>query len=116
MQLDLFGPPDQRCVWRRNNTAEISSQPAVKHLGGSAMLWGCFTSSANGNLQRLEAKMDSVTYQRILGENITLSVRKPTPGCRLTFQQDSDPRCSSTSTEAWFEKKSWKILEWPSQI
>jgi len=29
------------------------------------------------------------------------------------FQQDNDPKHTSNST--WLQKKSWKILQWPSQ-
>ena len=43
------------------------------------------------------------------------SVRKLKLGCQRTFQHDSDPKHISKSTKAWFQKKSWKTLEWPSQ-
>ena len=79
------------------------------------MLWDCFASSGTGNLHRVEGKMDSIKYQEILGENVTPSLRKLKLGCHWTFQQDNDPKHTSKSTEAWFQKKSLKILEWPSQ-
>ncbi|KAL6480763.1 hypothetical protein MHYP_G00117960 [Metynnis hypsauchen] len=66
--------------------------PAVKHSGGSLMLWGCFASSGTGHLQCLEGKMDSIQYQKFLGENIVPSVWKLKLGCHWIFQQDSDPK------------------------
>ncbi|XP_062279112.1 meprin A subunit beta-like [Scomber scombrus] len=108
---------DQRYVWRRKNEAYAvkNTLPTVKHGSGSVMLWGCFASSGTGNLQRVEGKMDSIKYQEILGENVMPSVRKLKLGRHWTFQQDNDPKYTSKSTKAWFQKKSWKILEWPSQ-
>ena len=103
---------DQRYVWKRKNEAyaEKNTLPTVKHGGGSVMLWGCFASSGTGNLQRVEGKMDSIKYQEILGENVMPSVRKLKLGCYWTFQQDNDPKHTSKSTEAWFQKKSSKIV------
>ena len=107
---------DQRYVWRRKNEAytEKNTMPTVKHGGGSVMLWGCFASTGTGNLHCLEGKMDSVQYQQVLGENVMPSVRKLKLGCHWTFQVDNDPKHTSKSTKAWLQKKSWKILEWPS--
>ena len=59
--------------------------------------------------------MDSIKYQEILGENVMPSVRKLKVGRHWTFQQNNDPKHTSKSTKAWFQKRSWKILEWPSQ-
>uniref|UniRef100_A0AAQ4RPP5 Transposase Tc1-like domain-containing protein n=1 Tax=Gasterosteus aculeatus aculeatus TaxID=481459 RepID=A0AAQ4RPP5_GASAC len=68
-KLELFGPMDQRYVWRKKNEAyaEKNTLPTVKHGGGSVMLWCCFAGT--GNLQRVEGTMDSVKYQEILGKN-----------------------------------------------
>lgn len=58
--------------------------------------------------------MDSVKYQDIQGKNVMPSVRRLTLGHHWTFQQDNDPKHTSTSTKVWFQKKSGKILECPS--
>ena len=116
-KLELFRPMDQRYVWRKKNEAhaEKNTLPTVKHGGGSVMLWGCFSSSGTGKLYRIEGKMNSIKYQEILAENVMPSVRKLKLWRHWTFQQDNDPKHTSKSTKAWFQKKSWKILEWPSQ-
>ncbi len=105
---------DQRYIRGKKNEAytEKNTLPAVKHGGGSVMLWGCFASSGTGNLQRVKGKIDSIKYQEILEGT---SVRKLRLGRHWTFQQDSDLKHMSMSTKTCFQKKSWKILEWPSQ-
>uniref|UniRef100_A0A8C5LR19 Tc1-like transposase DDE domain-containing protein n=1 Tax=Leptobrachium leishanense TaxID=445787 RepID=A0A8C5LR19_9ANUR len=104
-KLELFGPMDQRCVWRRK----------TKHGGGSIMLWGCFASAGTGKLQRVQGTMNSLQYQEILDDNVMQSVTNLRLGRRWTFQQDNDPKHTSKSTRAWLQIKGWNILEWPSQ-
>ena len=81
----------------------------------TVMLWGCFTSSDTGNLQRVQGIMNSINYQEILGVNVMQSVTKLKLGRSWTFQQDNDLEHTSKSTRAWLQMKGWKILEWPSQ-
>lgn len=116
-KLELFGPMDQRYVWRKEREAyvEKNTLPTVKHGGGSVMLWGCFAPSGTGNLHRVEGIMDSDRYQDILAKNVSQSVKRLKLGKNWTFQQDNDPKHTSRSTKAWLEKKGWKVLEWPSQ-
>uniref|UniRef100_A0A8C5MM85 Transposase n=1 Tax=Leptobrachium leishanense TaxID=445787 RepID=A0A8C5MM85_9ANUR len=134
-KLELFGPMDQRYVWRRKNKAyeEKNTLPTVKHGGGSIMLWGCFASAGTGKLQRVQGTgklqrvqgtgklqrvqgtMNSLQYQEILDDNVMQSVTNLRLGRRWTFQQDNDPKHTSKSTRAWLQIKGWNILEWPSQ-
>uniref|UniRef100_A0A8C5LSG7 Transposase n=1 Tax=Leptobrachium leishanense TaxID=445787 RepID=A0A8C5LSG7_9ANUR len=74
-KLELFGPMDQRYVWRRKNKAyeEKNNLPTVKHGGGSIMLWGCFASAGTGKLQRVQGTMNSLQYQEILDDNVMQS-------------------------------------------
>lgn len=116
-KLELFGPMDQRYIWRRNKQAyaEKNTLPTVKHGGGSIMLWGCFASTGTGKLKCVKGTMNSLLYQEILEENVMESVRNLRLGRRWTFQQDNDPKHASKSTREWLKKKGWNILEWPSQ-
>jgi len=68
-----------------------------------------------GKLQHVEGKIDPLKYQEILGENVMSSVRKLKLGRHWTFQQDNNPKHTSNSSKTWLQKKSWKILQWPSQ-
>lgn len=62
-------------------------------------------------MQCVECKIDS---GKSLRENVIQSVGNLKLGCQWTFQQDSDPKHTSKSTQAWFWKD-WKNLEWLSQ-
>ena len=59
--------------------------------------------------------MDSIKCQEILGKTVMPLGKKLKLGHDWTFQQDNDPKNTSKSTKAWFQKKAWKVLEWPSQ-
>lgn len=65
-------------------------------------------------LKQLEGKMDSIQYQEIQGENIVPSVRNVS-GHHWMCQEDNNPKHTLKSTKAWLQKKSRKVLEWPSQ-
>uniref|UniRef100_A0A8C5WII5 Transposase n=1 Tax=Leptobrachium leishanense TaxID=445787 RepID=A0A8C5WII5_9ANUR len=101
-KLELFGPMDQRYVWRRKNKVyeEKNTLPTVKHGGGSIMLWGCFASAGTWKLQRVQGTMNSLQYQEILDHNVMQSVTNLRLGRRWTFQQDNDPKHTSKSTRA----------------
>ena len=109
---------NQWYVWRRKNEAhaEKNALPTVKHSGGSVMLWGRFASSGTGDLQRVEDKIDTIKYQEILGENVMPTVWKLKRWSHWIFQQDNDPKHTSKSTKARFQKKSQKMSQSPDLI
>ena len=106
-KLELFGDGPVWYGWRKKNEAyvEKNTLPTVKHGGGSMMFWGCFASSGTGNLQGVDGIMNSIKYQEILQQNVVPSVLKLKLGRHWTFQQDNDPKHTSKSTKAWFQKK-----------
>ena len=116
-KVELFGRHGPRYVWRKPNTAFHSKNliPTVKHGGGSVMVWGCFAASGPGRLAIIEGTMNSALYQRILQENVRLSVRELKLKRSWVMQQDNDPKHTSKSTSEWLKNKKFKVLEWPSQ-
>ena len=46
-KIELFGHNDHCYVWRKKGEAckPKNTIPTVKHVGGSIMLWGCFTKA-----------------------------------------------------------------------
>ena len=69
-KTELFSHKERRYVWQEKNLL-----PAVKHGGGSIMVWECFAASGTGKLAHIEGTMNSNDYQKILRENVPPTVR-----------------------------------------
>ena len=99
-KLELFGPMDQRYVWRKKNEAyaEKNTLPTVKHGGwlsdalGLLLLPLALETCSVWRAQWIQSK-----YQEILGKKVMPSVMKL--GRHWTFQQDIDPKHTSKSTQ-----------------
>lgn len=88
--------------------------PTVEHGGGNVMVWGCFTMSGVGPLVRIKGTMDSHMYTDILKQHLLPFARGlKRPG--WIFQQDNDPKHTSSHTKAWFKWSKVRVMPWPSQ-
>ena len=93
-------------------------QPAVKHGGGSVLVWGCFASNQVGSLFRVKGILDKKGYHSILSR-YALPSGKKLIGRGFELQQDNDPKHTSKFCQNYLKKKQdlgdIKIMTWPPQ-
>jgi hypothetical protein len=94
-------------VWHKPDTSHHPENtiPTVKHVGGSIMLWGCFSLAGTGKRVRIEGMMNGAKYRKILEGNLFQSSRDLRLGRRFTFQQDNDPKHTAKENLEWFKGK-----------
>ncbi|KAK6763027.1 hypothetical protein RB195_023649 [Necator americanus] len=88
--------------------------PTVKHGGGNIMLWGCFSSHGVGPLRQIHGSLDRYGYEEIL-ETTMRPFALQIIGRGFIFQQDNDPKHTSSHIRDWFNRRHVEILDWPSQ-
>ncbi len=79
------------------------------------MVWVCFAASGPGRLAIVDGTRNSALSQKILMENVRLSVCDLKLKRTWVMQQDNDLKHTSKSTSEWLNKNKNKVLEWPSQ-
>ncbi|XP_077328148.1 general transcription factor 3C polypeptide 6 isoform X2 [Lithobates pipiens] len=110
--------PQPLTLWRgvKKTNDERYTIPTVKQSRGSLMFWGCVSSKGTGNLVKIDCKMNTICYQKILEEYLHSSARKLCMGHTWTFQHDNDPKHKAKLTCHWLQQNKVKVLEWPSQF
>uniref|UniRef100_A0A8R1ET46 DDE_3 domain-containing protein n=3 Tax=Caenorhabditis japonica TaxID=281687 RepID=A0A8R1ET46_CAEJA len=77
-------------------------------------VWGCFSDPSMGQLKRIVGTMDRYVYEDIL-ENTMRPWAKANLSRPWVFQQDNDPKHTSSHVANWFRRRRVDLLEWPSQ-
>ena len=77
----MFGNGEKRWIRRSVGTRfdPKYQMPTVKHGGGSATVWGCFSASAVGPLVRIDEHMNTNIYKEILEKHMLPFPRKKSP-------------------------------------
>uniref|UniRef100_A0A8R1DUH2 DDE_3 domain-containing protein n=2 Tax=Caenorhabditis japonica TaxID=281687 RepID=A0A8R1DUH2_CAEJA len=104
----------QHLSWGPREYAPRYQCPTVKHGGGSVMVWGCFSDTSMGPLNRIVGTMDRYVYEDIL-ENTMRPWGRANLGRSWVFRQDNDPKHTSGHVANWFRRRRVDLLEWPSQ-
>ena len=90
--------------------------PTVKHNGGSAMIWDCFSRSGVGNLCFIEGNMDRFLYREILRKNLLQSCQKLGLENSFVFQHDNESKHTAGLVKDWLKQKKIETLNWPRRI
>ena len=91
-----------------------TTHPTVKH-SKSIMVWGCVSGSGVGNLQEISTRMTGPIYVNILSDNLIQSAQNLGIADNFIFQQDNDPKHTSTVAKEWFADNNIETIEWPPQ-
>lgn len=110
-------------VWihEKENQLHHRTNPTVKFGGGSIMIWGSMTYSGVGKVAKIDGKMDANLYCEILRRNLlptidACSILPEFPARdKLIFQQDNDPKHTSSKAKKFFQENNIKLLQWPAQ-
>lgn len=91
----------------------------VTHITGTVKhdvkinVWGCFSYDGVGTLYWVDGNMDSKQYCKILREAMVPSADESFPEGEFIFQQDNDPKHTSSMTYEWLDGKGIDYMEWP---
>ena len=77
----MFGNGEKRWIRRSVGTRfdPKYQMPTVKHGGGYATVWGCFSASSVGPLVRIYGHMDANMYKEILKKHMLPFPKKKPP-------------------------------------
>ena len=106
----------QRC-WRKDGEAFKAAHitTTVKHGGASVLVWGSFSANGVGDLVFIDDIFTGPAYVELLFEYLDSSVSKSRLNRRYVFQQDNDPKHTSSVARNFFKTRKIKVLEWPAQ-
>ena len=82
--------------------------PAIKHGGKSITVWGCFSISGVGPLDRIDGRMNVQIYADILENNMFSFARRNMPAGWI-YQPTNGPRHRSTFLQKLFKVKKWRF-------
>lgn len=77
-KINFFGSDGVKWGWKKGNQSydpRILS-PTVKHGGGNIMIWGCMTWDGPGSVNKIEGKMDTALYIKIIDECLPNTLEK----------------------------------------
>ena len=102
MKIELFDVNAKNYVWQKPSKAHHPSNtiPTMKHIGGSIMLWGCFSVAGTGKLVRIKETMNEAEYRQLLDGGTCFRVQK-------TLDCSEDLHSNRTMTPSIYPKQHW---------
>jgi transposase len=117
-KINRLGSDGREWVWKKPNSSinDQQIQGTVKFGGGSLMIWGCMTAKGAGYACRINGRMDAQLYTNILDDELIQTLQYYELDRKdIVFQQDNDPKHTSSLARQWFENNDIEVLPWPPQ-
>ena len=112
-KFNLDGPDGPASYW--HDLRQDEKFFSTRHQGGaSLMLWGAISVHGTSHLVRVECRMDSTQYCRVLEDDLLLFTAE-TLGEQWIFQQYSASCHRSNYTKSWFHSKNINLSDWPAK-
>lgn len=117
-KINRLGSDGRKWCWKKpgDGLKDQHVRGSVKFGGGSLMMWGCMTARGVGHSCRIDGGMDAALYCSILDDEFLMSLDYyGLERGDIVFQQDNDPKHTSTMARKWFQDHGIEVLEWPAQ-
>jgi transposase len=111
-KFNLDGPDGLNYYWHdlRKEKIRFSKRQSG---GGGLMFWGGLGVRGLTPLVKIEGKLNSSAYQRMLTTHLLPNAQNIS--CRdYVFQQDGASCHRSYSTRGWFQRRNIEVLDWPA--
>jgi len=79
------------------------------------MVWGAFNRNGTGPTYRINGIMDRNIYVNEICEGVLLPYSEEYLPLNWIFQQDNDPKHTSSLAKDWFKRNEVNLLKWPAQ-
>lgn len=117
-KINRLNSDGRKWVWKKRSgeLTEQHVQGTVQFGGGNIMLWGCMTPNGVGHACRIDNRMDSDLYVRILGDEFlsTLEYYALEPDA-IIFQHDNASVHTTQKVKNWLKDNHIEVLKWPAQ-
>lgn len=83
--------------------------------GGKMMVWDCITYQRQGDLRRIEERLNSELYVDILNDYVLASFDfGGMDPANSIFQQDNSRVHTAKLVQRWFDEQEFTVLKWPA--
>jgi transposase len=117
-KINRLGSDGRSWVWKKKGErlSDRTVAGTMKFGGGSIMIWGCMFWEGTGLATKIDGRMDTELYCKILREELmeSLDYYGKEVG-DIEFQQDNDPKHVSRLAKQTFEELALQVMDWPAQ-